>query len=223
MHANSRKVQSAQTGIHRNLSKTLQNHLRTIYQKPISEDSIQVFRVIEHLSTSVDLPVILDSGCGTGENTRRLAEENPDKLILGIDKSLRRLRRGGVRETVFHKKNLIFARMDLVDFYLLAHQNRWRLERHLLFYPNPWPKPRHLQRRWHAHPVFSSLLSLGGRLELRTNWRIYAEEFHYALSRTDMYKTEIHTLDVKTPRSSFEKKYLDSGHELSQCIGEPAV
>ena len=52
-----------------------------------------------------------------------------------------------------------------------------------LFFPNPWPKAySEIKRRFHAHPVFATMASLAPCLELRTNWRIYAEECAVALS-----------------------------------------
>ena len=82
---------------------------------------------------------------------------------------------------------------NLIDFWRLSVQTEWRLQKHYLLYPNPWPKKKHLQRRWHGHPVFPSILELGGELELRTNWKIYADEFNQAvnllLTKTDSHKS----------------------------------
>ena len=79
--------------------------------------------------------------------------------------------------------NAILARCDCIDFWQLAAAENLRCERQFLLYPNPWPKPDQLQRRWHAHPVFPALLALEPRyIELRTNWRVYADEFCDALT-----------------------------------------
>ena len=221
MYANSNPVLSSQNDVHKDLVKTVRKHFSSNYQKPVSENSFKIFKAIEELKTSINLPAILDSGCGTGESTQVLAQQNPDRLIIGIDKSLHRLSRSNVKETILQEENMILVRMNLVDFWLLAKQHEWQIEKHYLFYPNPWPKPKHLQRRWHAHPIFPVLLSLGGEVELRSNWQIYAEEFSCALNETGKYKSEVNTLRVKIPRSPFEKKYLDSGHTLYQVTTRP--
>jgi len=90
----------------------------------------------------------------------------------------------------------------------------WRLHQHWLLYPNPWPKKMHLQRRWHAHPSFPDILALGGELELRTNWALYAMEFAEAL-REAGYETTVRTFepDGSTP---FERKYASAGQVLYQ-------
>ena len=87
---------------------------------------------------------------------------------------------------------------------------------HWLLYPNPWPKPAQLARRWHGHPVFPSLLALGGTLILRSNWRIYAEEFALAARLCGAATSAVVSFRPVDPLSPFERKYAASGHELFQ-------
>ena len=102
----------------------------------------------------------------------------------------------------------------MATFWRLALQANWRLERHYLLYPNPWPKPGHLQRRWHAHPVFSDMLGLGGRLEMRCNWSVYAEEFAFSVNRLTGLAVRPLAVAAGDPLSPFERKYRRSGHAL---------
>jgi tRNA G46 methylase TrmB len=85
---------------------------------------------------------------------------------------------------------------------------------HYLLYPNPWPKKKHLKRRWYAHPIFPRLLATSKSITMRTNWRIYALEFSIALSlygvAHSMRRFEV-SGDCLT---LFELKYSESGHEL---------
>ena len=99
--------------------------------------------------------------------------------------------------------------------------------RHCIFYPNPWPKAEHLGRRWHGHPRFADLLRLGGRLELRTNWPVYAQEFAHALQVAGHAATlGVVAAPEAEPISPFERKYALSGHTLwllqAQLPGAPA-
>ena len=84
-------------------------------------------------------------------------------------------------------------------------------------YPNPWPKPKHLRRRWYAHPVFPELIRLGGELELRCNWRIYAEEFHAAMEFIAAGACTMGEYSAQTNISLFERKYSGSGHTIYRC------
>jgi tRNA (guanine-N7-)-methyltransferase len=106
-------------------------------------------------------PLILDSCCGVGESSRLLARAFPNHYVIGVDQSASRLARGGGRAAEC-PANLDLVRADVVDYWRLLHEAGVRLDRHYLLYPNPWPKIGHLSRRWHGHPVFPTLLELGG-------------------------------------------------------------
>jgi len=93
-----------------------------------------------------------------------------------------------------------------------------QLDRHFLLYPNPWPKIGHLSRRWHGHAVFPDLLALGGTLELRTNWRIYADEFAWAVARVSGCDAAVAAYETDAPLTPFERKYRDSGQTLWRYV-----
>ena len=74
------------------------------------------------------------------------------------------------------------ARADVIDIWrMIKASDLESLKNTICFIPNPWPKKDQLKRRWHGHPVFPEMISLCDHIELRTNWRIYAEEFKQAL------------------------------------------
>ena len=66
-------------------------------------------------------------------------------------------------ETSVHlNSNAILIRAELSDFFtLIAFQSDWIVHSHYLLYPNPYPKGKHLKRRWHGHPIFPVMLALG--------------------------------------------------------------
>jgi len=70
----------------------------------------------------------------------------------------------------------------LNDFYRLVKDAAWPVSKHYILYPNPWPKSKHLQRRWHGSAVFPQMTSIGKQLILRSNWLLYLEEFKQAAS-----------------------------------------
>ena len=103
--------------------------------------------------------------------------------------------------------------MELSTFWRLAVRHGWRTEHHFLFYPNPWPKPAHLTRRWHAHPAFPWLLALGGTLEMRCNWDIFAQEFSASLALCGV-DAQVDRIGEGEAVSPFEDKYRRSRHTL---------
>lgn len=92
-------------------------------------------------------------------------------------------------------------------------------ERHYLLYPNPWPKKAQLGRRWHGHPVFPTIVALGGVVECRSNWQTYIDEFGAALTQLTgkVVTTEVVPDDPAGPLTPFEEKYRRSGHRLWAC------
>ncbi len=220
MQYQSRSVDSDQTGIHQHLLKVLELHLHSDYKKPISNYSRCLFTKVESLNRHLNKPIILDAGCGTGASTQELALQNPEALVVGVDKSSHRLARGGTYENFKLSGNCLFLRMDLVDLWRLALIHEWKLQKHYLFYPNPWPKKKLLRKRWQAHPVFPCLLSLGGALELRSNWQTYAEEFQTAINYITPDSCSLEEYVVGTPISLFERKYSQSKHVIYRCFSE---
>jgi len=217
MSGNSRFVQSSQDGIHPSLEAILARHMATSWRQPLADHSRLAFNALSHWRQQrCEYPLWLDSGCGTGRATVQLAEENPGVLVVGLDQSAARLERGRQRFPLL-PDNALLVRAECADMWRLMVSAGWTLQRHYLLYPNPWPKPGHLQRRWHGHPVFPSLLALGGRLELRSNWSIYVEEMAQALTLAG--RSGSHgPLTALSPLTDFEEKYQHSDHLLYQLV-----
>lgn len=214
----SRPVTSSQQGIHPRLPALLKRYAAGEWRQPLHYPSVQAFEAFEKLSPVLGESLILDSGCGTGASTRALAAAFPDCLVIGVDKSAARLARVGAAAAPRRDGNAAWLRCELETFWRLALLRGWRLQRHYLLYPNPWPRPAQLQRRWHAHPVLADVLRLGGRLELRCNWKPYAMEFAFAVNRLCGSALEPRAIAPNPPLSPFERKYSDSGHALYSVV-----
>ncbi|NHK27427.1 methyltransferase domain-containing protein [Parvularcula flava] len=213
--SSSRRVTSNQSGIHDDLQARVLRYRDTDFRKPPAIHSRKAFDTLNAIRAAHrGIPVILDSGCGTGDSTRALAERYPDHLVIGIDRSFARL----TREREPLPANAKLVRGNLMDIYPMMAGDSWQLARHYLLYPNPYPKAAHLTRRWHASPVFPSILALGGMIELRTNWRIYAEEFAHALTVYNCEASLEEVLAVSNPLTPFERKYHASGHRLWRVV-----
>ena len=210
---NSRIIISNQASVHDDLEAVLNKHIQHDFHKPISDINQRVFEQVQHLYEQHSNNFILDSGCGVGESTYHIAQANPDCFVLGVDQSSHRIENNN-NWTLPENAQLIQA--NLIDFWRLAEQSNWLLYKHYLLYPNPWPKKKHLQRRWHGHPVFPVLKTLSGQLEMRTNWKIYAEEFKLAI---ELLMNKDCALKLWTPEHAmtpFERKYQQSAQDLYQ-------
>jgi tRNA-dihydrouridine synthase C len=221
----SRAPTSNQNEIHRNLAALLERRWQTPFRKPYAVYNRAAFAasVERWQRTAPGAPLILDTGCGTGESSLVLASRFPDHYVIGVDQSWTRLRRRLAAQEAKAAPpdwppNVGFARADGVDYVRLLCDAGIRLTRHYLLYPNPWPKLGQLARRWHAHPVFPTLLELGGVLECRSNWRIYVEEFCFAVGALSKYETRCEPFVPVSPLTPFERKYHASGHDLYRAV-----
>lgn len=208
-------VHDGQQGIHPRLEEIVRRHLDSRWSQPFHRPSVESYqRLQEQVSFAVGQAFILDSGCGTGKSTRQLAEQNTDKLVIGVDRSWFRLAKSGVQHNLLQIDNCVLIRADLPTFWRLLVRDGYFPDRHCLFYPNPWPKSAHLKRRWHGHPVFPDLLALGGEIQLRCNWEIYAQEFAQAVRFATGEPISAETLQPGVSVSPFEQKYMDRSQHL---------
>mgnify|MGYP001827044418 CR=1 FL=1 len=214
--SSSRIVTTNQTGIHDDLIETLLKHLGSDFHKPVAEHSQIAFDVCCDLISANERGIILDSGCGIGQSTKILAEKYPDNWVIGVDQSEHRLNK--ISQQL--PDNCQFIRADLIDFWRLALQARWKLEQHYILYPNPWPKAKHLKRRWHGHPLMPTILNLGGELILRSNWDLYVLEFATVLDYLSYPAREIQAIEPEFFLTPFEKKYYESGQTLYELKAE---
>lgn len=215
MQKTSRHISSNQPDCHPDLESTVEKHIRHEFQRPILSHNKKAFAVADDIYQQHSDNFILDSGCGVGESTYHIAKNNPDAFVLGIDQSEHRL---ALNNDWHLPSNALLLRADLIDFWRLAVASNWKLTEHYLLYPNPWPKKKHLARRWHGHPVFPAVLKLGGRLELRSNWAIYVEEFSRAVNKSLALKTEIEQWNPESFITPFERKYAAGDQGLFRLV-----
>lgn len=196
---------TAQNAVHPSLTKEVIKHAENKFLRPIPSHQEDAFEEIKAFLKKRERPLIIDSGCGTGQSSLALAEKYSDHCVIGIDKSIARLKRASFKKP----DHLLLVRGDLIDLWRLFERACLPITRHYLFFPNPWPKIGHLKRRFHGHPIFNTMISLAPYFEMRTNWHIYAEECYLALKILNRQPS----LSLKTDQealSLFEKKYLMS-------------
>lgn len=211
----SKVISSNQSGIHEDLVQVVISHRDSRYQKPFQDHNLEAF---ERFFSAIQLerrPMILDSCCGTGMSSVNIAKEHPEHWVIGLDQSAVRL---GKRDEC--PENLLLLRTNCEDFWRLCLENQISFEKHFILYPNPWPKKSHLKRRWHGHPVFDVLPKLSPNLELRSNWRIYLDEFALAWQLITGKTSRVESFTPENYLTLFEKKYHQSEQSLYRLLLE---
>lgn len=216
MYGNSSPVISNQDGIHQQLEATVRKHLGSTFQRPIARHAYDAWSLLKE-KWGGSKGLVLDSGCGTAQSTRMLAEKHADCFVVGVDRSVVRLDKQADMPA-----NSLLLRTNLEDLWRLMAADNVRLAHHYLLYPNPYPKAAQLRYRWHGSPAFPSLIALGGELTLRSNWRLYLEEFGQALKFAEpSAKIALDELSVGAKSLTvFEKKYCDSNQRLYQLAAK---
>eukprot|EP00638_Chattonella_subsalsa_P017476 CAMPEP_0117831230 /NCGR_PEP_ID=MMETSP0949-20121206/8971_1 /TAXON_ID=44440 /ORGANISM="Chattonella subsalsa, Strain CCMP2191" /LENGTH=324 /DNA_ID=CAMNT_0005672399 /DNA_START=94 /DNA_END=1068 /DNA_ORIENTATION=+ len=194
----------------------------------------------EHCKVTGKLPVVLDSGCGTGTSSAYLADQNPLLPVIGVDRSEVRLSknkefRDSERERSQRRNNLLLLRGELSDFWrLIDTEEDWIIVSHNILYPNPYVKPQQMKSRFHGHPVFPILLKIGGYITVRSNWKTYVDEFAKAVEVIDDYlgsdqnnfakkyrKSVQRGIEIYVPDvgiTNFERKYIEAKEKLYQIV-----
>ncbi|MFN2537289.1 MAG: tRNA (guanosine(46)-N7)-methyltransferase TrmB [Mycobacteriales bacterium] len=154
---------------------------------PTSRDALErlwpVYGVSELSAVRARLPSVVEIGFGMGEATVALAAAEPARELLaievhpaGIAALLRRLSAADLHNVRVWEGDAVPVLQALPDACL---------EEVRLFFPDPWPKARHVKRRL-LRPSFVALLERvlapGGRLHLATDWPAYAEHAREVLA-----------------------------------------
>ncbi len=193
-------IVTSQQGIHPDLESIVKKRQIAPYQRPISD--IQRLSFQQAKAWIKSGPIILDAGCGLGRSTELLAKKFPNHQVIGIDKSIHRL-----KQTPEPGKNFTYIRSNLIDFWQLASQENWQIDYHYILYPNPWPKKNQVRRRWQGHPIFPCLLRLGNTTIVRSNWLLYLEEFAAGARLLGYNVIGLKEMMRSEPLTHFEQKY----------------
>lgn len=219
---NSKIVTSDQQGPHEDLIKIISKYSTENYQRPPATFSLKLMDEILPIFEKYKR-IILDTGCGTGQSSYHLAQNNPDCFVLGLDKSISRVDRNNQFKMDKSISNYKIYRAELLDMWPLIFQHsknaNWNIVKQCLYYPNPWPKKKAIKRRWQASPVIPFICSIKSEIEIRSNWKIYLEEMKISLEYFTKKEFFIESINPKNPISLFEKKYQISGQELYSING----
>lgn len=199
-----RSIVTNQTCVHEGLAKVLAKHKQSDFKRPVAEHTVEAFEQMLDWLSDWRGDVIIDACCGVGESTINIANEHTAARVIGIDKSVARLDKhqsyvakseslkalGANSDSASERinietepKNYMLLQADLNDFWrlLLEHITQmspaWKIVKQFILYPNPYPKKSQLGKRWHGGALFPYIVKLCSHIEVRSNWRIYLNEF----------------------------------------------
>ncbi len=173
-------------------------------------------------------PLHVDLGCGDGSFLAALAERNPEKNFLGIERRAGRVgkacRKAGPSRT--GDPSRIGGRIDNMRVlhletsyavrYLLPEQS---VATFYLLFPDPWPKRRHQRRRVVSPDFLQSIhraLAPGGVLQIATDQLDYFQQMQSLTENGPQFeKIDIGVDDL--PKTKFERIFQQQGAPIYRC------
>ena len=162
-------------------------------------------------------PLVVEIGSGVGEATAALAAARPAYDVLafevwrpGVADTLWRVAEAGAENVRLCGVDAVWAMEHLVGEGTLAEL--WT------FFPDPWPKTRHVKRRL-VGPSFARLaasrLAPGSVWRLATDWADYAEQMREVLDAVPILEGGVVPRWEERPLTRFERKGLAAGRAIT--------
>ena len=168
---------------------------------------------------------VVEVGFGMGEATWQLAERQPDTAVLALD-----LHTPGIGRLVAHLHehsidNVKILEQDAITVLEEKIQDS-SIDALRLFFPDPWPKKRHIKRRFISAEnldLLASKIKVGGSLHIATDWDDYAEmceelitvhPLWQAIPKSDLCQPE------QRPKTKFEMRGISEGRRITDLVAE---
>lgn len=172
----------------------------------------------------------IEIGCGVGLHPIKRAALSSRSLYVAIEHTHERYGKFVRRVENLRSKepgalpNLEMRQANAVSW--ISHYIQpGMVDQYWIMYPNPYPKKKHQNMRWHAMPFTSHLVATlkpGGLITLVTNMKYYADEACAFFTEQFGLKLVDHK-ELKLgfePRTHFEKKYLERGELCFELVFE---
>ena len=172
-------------------------------------------------------PLHVEIGMGKGIFLRELAKQNPDVFYIGIEryesviqKAIERIER---EDPV--PENVRFICMDAEKLRDVFADGE--IDRIYLNFSDPWPKPRHENRRLTSPrfmKLYESVLCPDGQIEFKTDNN---EFFEYSLEsvpaagwQLTFVTRDLHHEDVPNVMTEYEEKFSAQGNAINKLVAK---
>ncbi len=161
----------------------------------------------------------LEIGSGTGDFAISYSQSNPNRFLIAIERTSNKF---DTFKNKAHPANLLPLHADARSVVVHCIPEK-SLKRIFLLYPNPYPKKKQANQRWHNMPFFDFLLTRlqkNGEITFATNIEDYYLDFVESIKSKENLKlleTRLISCD-STPRTAFEKKYLLRGEKCWNVV-----
>lgn len=138
-------------------------------------------------------PLIVEIGLGKDPHLIERAQRDPSSHCVGFEYSRKKADAFLAKALAIGLENVRVARADASRCLMTMFPESSIQQAYILF-PDPWPKARHAKNRI-VQPAFVRLLStkmrLGGKLELRTDSPLYAQQMLEVMEAEPLFTNEL--------------------------------
>ena len=175
-----------------------------------------------------DHPIVLELGCGKGEYTVGLAQNNPDKNYIGVDIKGNRIWVGAKFATENTLLNVAFVRtrIDFIDYCFAENE----VDEIWITFPDPQPQKTRVRKRL-TNPIFlnryKKLLKKGGLVHLKTDSTSFYEytleviaenKLELLYSTNDLYTHNPSEKEELTNiQTHYEQLFSARGEKIKYC------
>lgn len=166
-------------------------------------------------------PLVVEVGSGMGEATAAMAAADPGRDVLAVDvhvqglgRLLRRVEDDGLTNVRVAEGDAVVLLRDMLA--------AGSVDEVRVYFPDPWPKARHVKRRL-VQAAFADLvasrLRAGGLLHVATDWPPYADQVRVLLQSHPAFCV-VHEGERPSyrPVTRFEQRGLDAGRPSYDLI-----
>jgi tRNA (guanine-N7-)-methyltransferase len=163
-----------------------------------------------------DRPIIVEIGCGKGDATAAMAVDEANFLVIACEANGATIANLALLLEAGDIDNVLLWVGD--GFEVLVHLAHESVSEIRVWFPDPWPKPRHAHKRLVTQErmrVMTDSLVIGGRFRLATDDERYAGEALAAIDAEPRLRGGIVPRPSARPITTFEAR--------GQREGRPAI
>lgn len=190
------------------------NHTTFAAAEIVPASQLEALELEHHFGR--EAPLEVDLGCGDGAFLVGLAQQNPERNFLGVERMLGRVR-SACRK--IGQRGLTNARVVQFEILHAVQQllPRDSVDRFHLLFSDPWPKRRHQNRRVVTVEflrAISRALRLEGELRIATDQADYFAEIERVAQQVPALHRTTAAEETDLPLTTFEKRFRETGAEI---------
>ncbi len=163
-------------------------------------------------------PLDIDIGCGKGRFLLARAALHPERLILGIERQMVRLRQIDRRLHLAQRDNARLLHGEAAG--LLDQCAESSVDNLFVFFPDPWPKRRHHKRRLMGEAfalTAARVLSAKGQLHFATDHKDYFDEALPVFDTHRLFRRVEPFVPTEEEQTDFELIFAGKGCTINRA------